>query len=87
MSRTGTDLNEVLNQLITDSVMFKLLILSQLRGENEKELIRMSEEVSIRVKMAISNMDNEDAKQNYLKAEEGAKHLLSTLITEKKMSQ
>ncbi|EMF0718636.1 hypothetical protein V2E67_002831 [Citrobacter freundii] len=87
MSKTGTDLNEVLNQLISDTVMLKLLTLAQLRGESEKDLVRMSEEVSIRVKMAIAGMDNEDAKRNYLKAEEGAKHLLSTLITEKKMSQ
>jgi len=85
MSTSG-DLNAVLNQLLTDNLSLKLLLLAVLRDKSVDELNGYILQTEIRTNHAVNNHNDPEGAKNVQAAGNSAIDMLRTLIAEKSAS-
>lgn len=83
---TSTDLNEVLNHLISENQSLKLLLLSVLREKSVDTLNRYILETEVRTNLAVNNSKDPEGAKNTQKAGNSAISTLRTIVAEKSAS-
>ena len=85
MSTSG-DLNAVLNQLLTDNLSLKLLLMAVLRDKSVEELNAYILQAELRTNHAVNNHPDPEGAKNVQAAGNSAIGMLRTLIAEKSAS-
>ncbi|VYU63784.1 hypothetical protein [Klebsiella oxytoca] len=85
MSTSG-DLNVILNQLLTDNLSLKLLLLAVLRDKSVDELNGYILQVESRTNLAVNNHQDQEGAKNVQAAGNSAIDMIRTLIAEKRAS-